>query len=221
VISIASLSVVYGGTVALDDLNVEIGPGITGLFGPNGSGKSTLLRVIAGLLRPSSGRVVVGGVDAVRRAEVRQLVGYAGHDPGLYRNLTVNENLVLFARLYGVGVERVAAVLDAIGLSVRANTLVGDLSAGLIRRAAVARAMLHEPQVLLLDEPYANLDDDAAGLLSEAVGGWRAPTRCAVIATHGAKRVKRFADAGVILKDGRVAVSGRYRAAEAREAEAL
>lgn len=220
-ISIGSLSVVYGSTVALDDLNVEIGPGITGLFGPNGSGKSTLLRVVAGLLRPSSGRVVVGGVDAARRAEIRHWIGYAGHDPGLYRNLTVNENLVLFARLYGVRVERVTEVLDAVGLGARANTLVGDLSAGLIRRAAVARAMLHEPQVLLLDEPYANLDDDAAGLLSEAVGAWRAPERCAVIATHGAKRVKRFADAGVILKDGRVAVSGRYRAVDARGAEAL
>jgi ABC-type multidrug transport system ATPase subunit len=93
---------------------------------------------------------------------------------------------------------------------------VSDLSAGLVRRAAVARAMLHEPRVLLLDEPYANLDDDSAQLLSEAVGGWRAP-RCAVIATHGAKRVKSFADAGVILRDGRVAVSGHYRA----RAEAL
>jgi heme exporter protein A len=165
--------------------------------------------------------VVLGGVDAVRRAELRHRVGYAGHDPGLYRNLTLNENLELFARLYGLGGERVAGVLDAIGLAMRGDTLVGDLSAGQIRRAAVARAMLHEPQVLLLDEPYANLDDDAAQLLSEAVGAWRASERCAVIATHGAKRVKRFADAGVSLKDGRVAVSGRYRAAEARAAEAL
>jgi heme ABC exporter ATP-binding subunit CcmA len=211
VISIDSLSVVYGNTVALDDLRVEVGPGITGLFGPNGSGKSTLLRVIAGLLRPSSGRLAVAGVDAARRDELRRRVGYAGHDPGLYRSLTVNENLVLFARLYRVGNERVTGVLDAIGLGPQANTLVGDLSAGFARRAAVARAMLHEPQVLLLDEPYANLDDDAAELLSEAVQAWRAPGRCAVIATHGAKRVKRFADAGVILKDGRVAVSGRYR----------
>jgi heme exporter protein A len=209
VIAAESLSVVFGSTVAIDDLNVEIGPGVTGLFGPNGSGKSTLLRVVAGLLRPTSGRVTIDGVPDPGR--IRWIVGYAGHNSGLYRDLTVRENLSLFARLYGVPDERVGSVVGALGIEMHANTRVADLSAGFVRRAAVARAILHEPAVLLLDEPYANLDDDAAELLSDAVKAWRAPGRSAVIATHGAKKVKRFADAGVILRDGRVVVSGRYR----------
>jgi heme exporter protein A len=209
VIAAESLTVVFGSTVALDDLNVEIGPGVTGLFGPNGSGKSTLLRVVAGLLRPTSGRVTIDGVPDPGR--IRWIVGYAGHNSGLYRDLTVRENLSLFARLYGVPDERVGSVAGALGIEMHANTRVADLSAGFVRRAAVARAILHEPAVLLLDEPYANLDDDAAELLSDAVKAWRAPGRSAVIATHGAKKVKRFADAGVILRDGRVVVSGRYR----------
>jgi heme exporter protein A len=209
VIAAESLTVVFGSTVALDDLNVEIGPGVTGLFGPNGSGKSTLLRVVAGLLRPTSGRVTIDGVPDPGR--IRWIVGYAGHNSGLYRDLTVRENLSLFARLYGVPDERVGSVVGALGIEMHANTRVADLSAGFVRRAAVARAILHEPAVLLLDEPYANLDDDAAELLSDAVKAWRAPGRSAVIATHGAKKVKRFADAGVILRDGRVVVSGRYR----------
>lgn len=208
-IAAESLSVVFGSTVAIDDLNVEIGPGVTGLFGPNGSGKSTLLRVVAGLLRPTSGRVTIDGVPDPGR--IRWIVGYAGHNSGLYRDLTVRENLSLFARLYGVPDERVGSVAGALGIEMHANTRVADLSAGFVRRAAVARAILHEPAVLLLDEPYANLDDDAAELLSDAVKAWRAPGRSAVIATHGAKKVKRFADAGVILRDGRVVVSGRYR----------
>jgi heme exporter protein A len=209
VIAAESLTVVFGSTVALDDLNVEIGPGVTGLFGPNGSGKSTLRRVVAGLLRPTSGRVTIDGVPDPGR--IRWIVGYAGHNSGLYRDLTVRENLSLFARLYGVPDERVGSVAGALGIEMHANTRVADLSAGFVRRAAVARAILHEPAVLLLDEPYANLDDDAAELLSDAVKAWRAPGRSAVIATHGAKKVKRFADAGVILRDGRVVVSGRYR----------
>jgi heme ABC exporter ATP-binding subunit CcmA len=216
-IAAESLSVTFGNTVALDDLDLRIGPGITGLFGPNGSGKTTLLRVIAGLLRPSSGRLTIDGVDSWAG---RHMVGYAGHDSGLYRNLTIGENLRLFARLYGAADRRVDDVLGSLGLEMRAGMVVGELSAGMVRRTAVARALLHDPAVLLLDEPYANLDDEAAELLSEAVKSWRRNGRIAVIATHGAKRVKAFADAGIILKDGRVAVSGRYRASQAAAGEA-
>jgi heme ABC exporter ATP-binding subunit CcmA len=212
VIRAEALRVVFGRTVALDSVTFEIGPGVTGLFGPNGSGKSTFLRAAAGLLRPVAGAVTIDGVVVTLRSEsLRRRIGYAGHQPGLYPHLTVAENLTLFARLYGVPRERVDEMLAAVGLNGRASTPVGELSAGLSRRASVARAMLHEPEVLLLDEPYANLDDDASTMISEAVKAWVTPNRCAVIATHGAKRVKAFADAGVILRDGRVVVAGSYR----------
>lgn len=206
------LRIVFGHTVALDSVTFDIEPGVTGLFGPNGSGKSTFLRAAAGLLRPIAGTITIDGVPAGTRSETaRRRVGYAGHEPGLYPHLTVSENLKLFAHLYGVPASRVDEMLTAVGLSGRADTSVADLSAGLKRRAAVARALLHEPDVLLLDEPYANLDDAASEMISEAVVSWRGPRRYAVIATHGAKRVKAFADAGVILRDGRVAVAGSYR----------
>lgn len=206
------LRVVFGHTVALDSVTFDIEPGVTGLFGPNGSGKSTFLRAAAGLLRPVAGNVTIDGVPAGTRSEsARRRIGYAGHEPGLYPHLTVSENLELFAHLYGVTASRVDEMLAAVGLSGRARTPVAELSAGLQRRAAVARALLHEPDVLLLDEPYANLDDEASQLISQAVVSWSGPRRYAVIATHGAKRVKAFSDAGVILRDGRVAVAGRYR----------
>jgi heme exporter protein A len=214
-----NLSVFFGRTRALEAIDLELGDGIFGLFGQNGSGKSTLLRVLAGLLRPTFGAVTINGHSPRNRSEaLRRTIGYVGHESGLYPHLTVAENLELFARLYGVGSSRVAEMLEATGLGDRAGSLAAELSAGLKRRAGVARALLHEPAVLLLDEPYANLDDDAASLVSEAVKSWRAPGRVGVIATHGAKIVKAFADGGVILKRGRVQTSGMYRRTEASNA---
>jgi heme exporter protein A len=209
VIHVESLTVTYGRTIALDGVDLEFESGVTGLFGPNGSGKSTLLRVIAGLLRPASGSAAIDGTNP-RSESIRQRIGYAGHSPGLYRDLSVRENLELFARLYGAPTIRVDDVLGALGLGNQGSTRAGDLSAGLSRRAAVARALVHNPDVLLLDEPYANLDDEAAELVSSAVRAWTEKDRIAVIATHGAKRVKSYANAGVILRNGRVAVAGRY-----------
>jgi heme ABC exporter ATP-binding subunit CcmA len=219
VIAVRGLSVVFGHTVALDSIDVEIAPGITGLFGPNASGKSTLLRVLAGLLTPNAGTVEIRGraIDA-RDERARRAIGYVGHESGLYGRLTVRENLELFARLYGALPDRVEALLDALVLGERADVAVRDLSAGYKRRASVARALLHEPDVLLLDEPYANLDDEAAALVSSTVREWHSAERAAVIATHGAKTVKAFADAGVILKRGRVVVAGSYRRGDQAEA---
>lgn len=212
-IELRGLRVVFGQTIALHALDLTIASGVTGLFGPNGAGKSTLLRVIAGLLRPSGGTVSIGGIPVSSADEaLRRRIGYSGHDSGLYQRLSVRENLELFAGLYGADPARVDALLEQIGMMGRAATPVGRLSAGLKRRASVARALLHEPDVLLLDEPYANLDDEAATMVSNAVLEWRAPGRAAIIATHGAKRVKSFADGGVIVQRGRV-VSHRVRRA--------
>ncbi|MGH2736888.1 MAG: heme ABC exporter ATP-binding protein CcmA [Actinomycetota bacterium] len=210
-IEITGLRVAYGRTVAIHGLDLELVAGVTGLFGPNGAGKSTLLRVLAGLLRPAHGRVLLDGVELRASNEaIRRRIGYAGHQTGLYARLSLQENLELFGSLYGVAPGRASEVVEQAGLQDRATTPVGDLSAGLKRRAAVCRALLHEPDLLLLDEPYANLDDEGAELLSGAVKAWRSPDRIALIATHGAKRVKAFADAGIIIQNGRV-VSYRRR----------
>lgn len=204
-IQINGLSVFFGRTVALDRVDLELEPGVVGLFGQNASGKSTLLRVLAGLLAPTLGKVTWDGAPIGSGGEeLRARIGYAGHRSGLYGRLSIRENLTLFARLYGVGPERIDLVLETLDLRPRAATAVGDLSAGFKRRAAVARALLHEPDLLLLDEPYAHLDDAAAEAVSGAVLQWRAPGRIAVIATHGAKRIRAFTDARIVLQRGRV-----------------
>lgn len=216
-ISVRDLEVIFGRTIALHGLRLEIRPGVAGLFGPNAAGKSTLLRVLAGLQELSHGEVLWNEQRmSLRDERFRQAVGYLGHESGLYGSLTVRENLELFGRLYGktgASVDHVVAQLD---LSAFANTRVGVLSAGLRRRVGVARALVHDPQILLLDEPYANLDDDAAELVSTAIRNWWAQGKHAVIASHGAKRVKAFADASIILQRGRV-VSHRARVAESSQ----
>lgn len=207
-----ALTVVYGRTIALDGIDLSIGEGITGLFGQNGSGKSTLLRVLAGLLRPSGGTITVGDVPLdLRDEKFRRRLGYAGHNSGLYPHLTVGENLDLFGNLYGCPEDATDTILERVRLADRKDALAGELSAGLKRRAAVARALLHDPDILLLDEPYANLDDDGAAAITGAIGSWRGPGKTGIVATHGAKRVKAYADAGVILTRGTVTVSGAYR----------
>ena len=214
-ISLVSVTVAYGRTIALDDVTLYVKEGITGLFGQNGSGKSTLLRVLCGLLRPTSGTVeILGRRASARDEDLKRFIGYAGHDSGLYPMLSIEENLELFARLYGTPVTRCRRVLDALGLGGWARTPSRELSAGMRRRAAVARALVHDPAVLLLDEPYANLDDDAAALLSDAIVSWRREDRVCLIATHGAKKVKAYADAGIILQRGRVQTAGAYGRAE-------
>lgn len=212
-LQLRGVTVAYGRTIALDALDADIPTGISGLFGPNGSGKSTLLRVVAGLIRPTAGTVVMaGGSVSLKDERRRGRIGYAGHRSGLYGRLTVVENLELFAKLQGAAPERVEVVLERLGLEERRRTPAGALSAGFRRRAAVARALLHEPDLLLLDEPYANLDDEAAALVSDAIVAWRAPGRTALIATHGAKKVKAYADAGLILQRGRLIRQGTYEA---------
>lgn len=205
-IQIEGLTVAYGRTVALTTLDLVITEGVTGLFGPNAAGKSTLLRVLAGLLRPTRGRVMLDGRPVNASDEdFRRRIGYVGHDSGLYARLSVRENLALFSSLYGIGEERIDDLVGRLDLQAYSGVHVEELSAGLKRRAAVARGLVHEPDVLLLDEPYANLDDDASELVSSAVKAWRRPGRIAVIATHGAKKVRAFADARIVLQRGRLA----------------
>lgn len=213
-IELTDVRAVYARTIALDRVDLVIPPGITGLYGPNGSGKSTLLRVIAGLHRPARGQVTFDGV--VRHASgegLRRRIAYAGHEAGLYARLSVKENLILFASLWGADARRVPDVLEKVGLSDRSRSRVDELSAGLKKRASIARALVQGSDILLLDEPFASLDDDAADLVTEAIRTWWSPGRCAVIATHGAKRLKSFADGSVVLRRGLVA-SDRQRATE-------
>ena len=166
----------YGERQVLNNVSVSLAHSQTlVVFGPNGAGKTTLLRILATLLRPHAGEVrVLGKALPGAGWAVRGRIGLLGHEPLLYRELSAEENLRFHARLHGVQAGRVAEVLAAVGMSERAREPVKTLSRGMVQRVAVARAVLHEPEVLLLDEPYANLDpaarEQVAGLIGPTCG---------------------------------------------------
>jgi heme exporter protein A len=193
----------YGERVALAGVSARVETGQTlAVLGGNGAGKTTLLRVLAGLLRPHGGTARV--LDADLPAERWQLpgrVGYLGHDPLLYRDLTGRENLRYHARLHGVGLERVDVVLGEVGMERRADDPIRELSRGMVQRIAVARAVLHEPPLLLLDEPRANLDPAAAERLEPLIG--RASGRTRVLVSHDVAGALAEADVVLRLRRGR------------------
>ena len=192
----------YGERVALEGVSVSLEPGQTlVVLGANGAGKTTLLRVLATLLRPHGGSCRVLGHELPGDAfKVRGRVGYLGHDPLLYRDLTGSENLRYHASLHGVPHERVAEQLVAVGLERRGDEPVRDLSKGMVQRLAVARATLHDPDVLLLDEPRANLDPGAAEQLEPLMG--RASGRTRVLVTHDVEGGLAEADVTLGLRGG-------------------
>src|SRR5215213_2212779 len=198
----------YGERVALAGVSVRVEPGQTlAVLGGNGAGKTTLLRVLAGLLRPHGGRASVLDAELPReRWRLPGQVGYLGHDPLLYRDLSGRENLRYHARLHGVAEERVATVLGQVGMERRADDPVRELSRGMVQRLAAARAVLHEPPLLLLDEPRANLDPAAAELLEPLIG--RASGRTRVLVTHDVERALEEADVALGLRGGRQEFAG-------------
>jgi ABC-type multidrug transport system ATPase subunit len=178
----------FGDRVALDGIDLRVEPGQSvAVLGPNGSGKSTLLRILAGLLRPSGGDVSVLGCDLPKETHgLRGRVGYLGHEPLLYRDLSPRENLELVAALHGLDPEtwdpRIDALLDAVGMTERSGDRVSELSAGMRQRIDICRAVLHEPELLLLDEPDAHLDPDARRRAAPLVAAGDGRTR--VIVSH-------------------------------------
>lgn len=189
------------------DLQVQQGEFVT-LVGPNGAGKSTLLRIVATLLRPTAGTVTVGGWKLPQQAEnVRSHIGLVSHQPLLYRDLTAAENLAFFARAYRLenAQERVMAALQKVGLFARQRDPVGTFSRGMVQRLTIARATLHEPDVLLLDEPYTGLDQEASRLLDDLLLDEAKLGRTILMITHDLGHGLSLADRLVILWRGRIA----------------
>jgi heme exporter protein A len=195
----------FGERVALRDVSVRVDEGQTlVVFGPNGAGKTTLLRVLAGLLRPHSGTATVLDASLPDEAwKLRGKVGYVAHEPILYRDLTPRQNLRFHARLHEVAANRIDAVLDAVGMADRADDELGELSRGMVQRIAAARAVLHDPPLLLLDEPWAGLDPGAVELLDPVIGRSSGKTR--VVVTHNVAAGQAEADLTLGLKAGRPA----------------
>ncbi|RMF82981.1 MAG: ABC transporter ATP-binding protein [Nitrospirae bacterium] len=168
------------------DLKVPVG-GVTALFGHNGAGKTTFLRIAAGLMRPTAGTLKVAGLDARREAAaIRGRLGVVSHDLFLYGDLTARENLEFYGRLYGVAdlAERCEEVLVQVDLIHRANSRVRHFSRGMAQRLAIARAFLHRPEILLLDEPYTGLDQRAVAGLNELIEGFREAHHTVLLTTH-------------------------------------
>jgi heme exporter protein A len=195
----------FGERVALDGVSVRVAEGQTlVVLGPNGAGKTTLLRLLAGLLRPHAGDARVLGATLPGEAwKVRGKVGLVAHEPLLYRDLTPRENLCFHARLHSVAETRVDTVLAAVGMTERADDPLPELSRGMVQRVAAARAVLHDPPLLLLDEPWAGLDPGAVELLDPVIGRSSGKTR--VVVTHNVAAGQAEADLTLGLKAGRPA----------------
>jgi heme ABC exporter ATP-binding subunit CcmA len=200
----------YGDFPALRDIAFELQPGAClALLGRNGAGKTTLLRILAGLSRPARGLVRILGAD-VRQEATRRRIGVLGHGTGIYDELSALENLRLFAGLYGAPdpVRTALAWLERTGLASVKDGLVREFSRGMRQRLAVARAFLHEPSVLLLDEPFTALDDRAIGVLQGLLAEARARGATVVLSTHQLREALELATHALLLVRGRTAFFG-------------
>jgi heme ABC exporter ATP-binding subunit CcmA len=218
----------FGRRRALGDVTFSCRAGdILGLLGPNGAGKSTLLTILSTLLRPSAGQLRYGTHDAsVEGASLRQRLGWLGHELQLYPELTARENLTFFARLHGVAAveARVALALADARLESRADDLVSSYSRGMRQRLALERALLHDPRLLLLDEPFTGLDGPSTMTLATRLTRLAAEGRLVILATHEVDLADDVLTRALILRDGRRVdeVGGHgwrqaYRAALTRE----
>jgi heme exporter protein A len=195
----------YGERVALSGLALRVDEGQTlAVFGANGAGKTTLLRVLAALLRPHAGQARVLGAELPNEAwKVHGKVGFLGHEPLLYRELSGRENLRYHARLHQVAEDRVGEVLAAVGMERRADEPLRDLSRGMVQRLAAARAVLHDPPLLLLDEPRSHLDPVGMERLEPLIG--RDSGRTRVLVTHDVEGGLGESDLTLGLRGGRQA----------------
>jgi len=199
----------YGRTRALAGVSLELAAGKLYLLqGANGAGKSTLLRVMAGLARPSKGQVRVLGANPFSgpEAAVRARLSFMAADPGLYAELTVRENLRFCTRLLGIAPERVEHCIGSTGLASVADRPLGHLSFGYRRRAGLARALLSDPELLLLDEPWNGLDDRASLRLAEQLELVRSKGRTALVAAHSVGEFRALFDHRLYIERGRLSL---------------
>lgn len=197
----------FGASVALAGIDLDVAAGGSlAVLGPNGAGKSTLLRLMAGLARPTAGSLTIGGAPADRR-EARARVGYIGHATLLYPALTARENLIFAGRLHGVADAgaRADALLAELELADVSDRTAGAFSRGMAQRLSIARALVHDPPVLLLDEPFTGLDRPAADRLLHRLERLHRQGRTLVLVTHDVAHAARLADAAIVLSRGRVA----------------
>jgi len=198
----------YGRKNVLKGVDLTVAEGeVMAWLGANGAGKTTLMRIVAGLVKPSRGDVALSGVSLNKAgAELRRYIGLVSHLPLLYDNLSGLENLAFFARLYDMQQpdDRIEAVLRAVDLWQRRRDLVRTYSRGMIQRLAIARAILHDPPVLLLDEPDTGLDQSSSQMLHDLIRRLGATNRAILLSTHNLDRALEWADSICLLNDGKI-----------------
>jgi ABC-2 type transport system ATP-binding protein len=199
----------YGDTVAVDGLSLTVSPGeILGLLGPNGAGKSTTVSLAVGLLAPDSGRVTINGAGDPRQTAVRRRIGVAPQAPAVYELMSGEENLRFFADLYGLSGrrlrDRVRWALDFVGLSERARDRVESFSGGMKRRLNLAAALVHDPDLILLDEPTVGVDPQSRNQIFENILTLKQLGRAIVYTTHYMEEAERLADRVAIIDHGRM-----------------
>ncbi len=201
----------FGLKAVLRGLEFEVQPGeFVALLGPNGAGKTTFLRILASLSRPSVGEVIVAGYRLPHEAaQVRARLGVVSHLPLLYEDLTAEENMRFYARMYGISKmeNRITDVLEMVGLEKRRRDLVRTFSRGMQQRLAIGRAVLHDPEVMLFDEPYTGLDQDASSMLDEVLRSVAAQGRTVVMTSHDLARAEELATRFDILSRGVITAS--------------
>jgi heme exporter protein A len=216
----------YGGRRALVGVSTRFEPGrVAAVLGPNGAGKSTLLGILSTLVAPSSGAVLWGEEPLARGSLLRARIGYVGHDPGLYGELTAAENLALFAGLYGGDAtpERIGTLLTRVGLGdVPVEAPARTFSRGMLQRLALGRALAHDPALLLFDEPSSALDPAGAAWLHAELAAERAAGRIVVLVTHDLESAASIADQLLVLRRGRLMLdetrAGGFTPADVRAA---
>jgi heme exporter protein A len=188
------------------DLSIKKGETVA-ILGPNGAGKSTLLKVIATLIKPTSGSILVNNLDLKKNhIEIKKIMGYLPHSSLLYDHYTPLENIVFFGNIYGVkNVEqRANALVKDVGLSFFLNEPVKNFSRGMIQRIAIARAIVHEPEILLLDEPHTGLDQGAITILNNVILSMKAKGTTTLMVTHDFKQAAEICDRIIIVKNGKI-----------------
>ena len=215
-IEVQGLTKSLGNHLALRGIDLEVRQGeFVVIFGPNGAGKTTLIKVLATIMNPSSGRVLVDGLNLKNDAEeIRRRIGVVTHQTFLYSNLTAYENLEFYCRMYDVPrhKERIDEVVAMVGMTSRLYDRVGTLSRGMQQRLSIARSLLHKPAIMLLDEPETGLDQQAISMLREALQTEREGKRTIILTTHSLERGLELGDRLLILDKGKIVYEGSRQA---------
>ena len=211
-IHIEGLSKSFGSLDALKGIDLSVGEGeFLTIFGPNGAGKTTLLRILSSLTKPTKGKVLIAGRDIRKEPqEIRKSVGFISHQPFLYESLSAFENIRFFASMYGISNagRKAAEVIRKVGLQSRTHDLVRTFSSGMKQRLAVARAIVHDPKILLLDEPYSGLDQHGTRIFNEMLKLLKTQKRTILMTTHNISEGFELSDRVAILSNGMFVFEG-------------